>query len=107
MYVQVFYVLHPEQYSPSGYINDSMCDSEYIIEYTNWQNQTFINGEYITHIDESEQKLFTSKVSNIIFEDLIKNVYHPTRHPKNYLSTDDMVDHPYENLTQRELRELF
>ncbi len=48
-----------------------------------------------------------AKASDIIFFELMTNVCHPSRHPANYLSIDELVGHPYENMTQDELNNIF
>ncbi len=52
------------------------------------------------------KRLLAKSVKNTIFEELIKVTCHPIRHPKNYMSDVELVDHPYLNLSKIELQKL-
>ncbi len=69
----------------------------------NWIERSFID----TYECEECAKRISIKISKVIFEELSVRIYHPSRHPTNYLSIDELVGHPYENITQNELKNMY
>ncbi len=52
------------------------------------------------------KKSLSNKITNTIFEDLVKVTCHPAQHPANYLTIDELKDHPYLNLVKKELYDI-
>ncbi len=62
---------------------------------------------YTVYGTETYKRQLAVETSSKIFAKLIAKACHPTRHPANYLPIDELVDHPYKNLTQEDLKIMY
>ncbi len=80
-------------------LDNPKCKWDFTMISGNNMNQPFYKSKIY-------KKSLTKNITHAIFDELVQITCHPIRHPINYMNTHEVIDHPYSNLTQLELRNM-